>query len=86
MNNPGVDYQGGSFIFHEFQDAKFCTCTTSEMGMDFARGINAVFAVLVLHVIINDIKVSIKYNIYSTDSHGRNDSFISGALSIEMKN
>ena len=62
-----------------------CTCTISEIEMDFPLAIDIVFAALELHVIISDIQVSAEYNMYYTNFHWRNDSFISGALSIEMK-
>lgn len=62
-----------------------CTCTIPEIEMDFTLAIHIVFAALELHVIISDIQVSREYNMYYRNFHWRNDSFISGALSIEMK-
>ena len=64
MEDPGVDLRGGSTIFHEFWDANFCMYIISEIEIDFTLGIGIVFAVLVLHVIIDDIWVSIKFNMY----------------------
>lgn len=56
----------GYFINSKTQN---CTCTISEIEMDFILAMDTASAVLALHVIINDIQVSVKCNMYYTDFH-----------------